>query len=394
MTTVAILFWAGVFLVFYTYLGYGILLWLLVKIREAVHPARRYAFPADPPEVTLLIAAYNEQEVVAEKMANCRALDYPAGKLRVTWITDGSTDRTVELLAAYPEVTVLHDPRRGGKTAALNRALGIIRTPLVVFTDANTMLNPEAVTEIVRCFEDPEVGCVAGEKRIAGTGDTGAAATEGIYWKYESKLKELDDRLYSAVGAAGELFAVRRELWQTLREDTLLDDFVCSMLIAAQGYRIAYCKGAYALETPSADMGEEGKRKKRIAAGGLQSVWRLRKLLNPFRYGVLWFQYVSHRVLRWTLTPVVLVSTPAAQRRAAVVGPSGALCRGPRPAMRILPGRPRRMGAGARRTPQQTALHPLLLPLHEPQCFPRGVVPGDPPRKGCLGESPQGLTEF
>lgn len=96
---------------------------------------------------------------------------------------------------------------------------------------------------------------------------------------------------------------MRRELWQTLREDTLLDDFVCSMLIAAQGYRIAYCKEAYALESPSADMGEEGKRKKRIAAGGLQSVWRLRKLLNPFRYGVLWFQYVSHRALRWTLTP-------------------------------------------------------------------------------------------
>ena len=258
--------------------------------------------------MTLLIAAYNEQEVVAEKMANCRALDYPAGKLRVTWITDGSTDRTVELLAAYPEVTVLHDPRRGGKTAALNRALGIVRTPLVVFTDANTMLNPEAVAQVVRCFEDPAVGCVAGEKRVAGTGNTGAAATEGVYWKYESKLKELDHRLYSAVGAAGELFAVRRELWQTLREDTLLDDFVCSMLIAAQGYRIAYCKEAYALESPSADMGEEGKRKKRIAAGGLQSVWRLRKLLNPFRYGVLWFQYVSHRVLRWTLTPVVLVA--------------------------------------------------------------------------------------
>lgn len=170
MTTVAILFWAGVFLVFYTYLGYGILLWLLVKICEAVHPARRYAFPADPPEVTLLIAAYNEQEVVAEKMANCRALDYPAGKLRVTWITDGSTDRTVELLAAYPEVTVLHDPRRGGKTAALNRALGIVRTPLVVFTDANTMLNPEAVAQVVRCFEDPAVGCVAGENASPGQG--------------------------------------------------------------------------------------------------------------------------------------------------------------------------------------------------------------------------------
>lgn len=170
MTTVAILFWAGVFLVFYTYLGYGILLWLLVKIREAVHPARRYAFPADPPEVTLLIAAYNEQEVVAEKMANCRALDYPAGKLRVTWITDGSTDRTVELLAAYPEVTVLHNPRRGGKTAAMNRALGIIRTPLVVFTDANTMLNPEAVTQIVRCFEDPQWGAWPAKNASPGQG--------------------------------------------------------------------------------------------------------------------------------------------------------------------------------------------------------------------------------
>ena len=385
MTTVAILFWAGVFLVFYTYLGYGILLWLLVKIREAVHPARRYAFPADPPEVTLLIAAYNEQEVVAEKMANCRALDYPAGKLRVTWITDGSTDRTVELLAAYPEVTVLHDPRRGGKTAALNRALGIVRTPLVVFTDANTMLNPEAVAQVVRCFEDPAVGCVAGEKRVAGTGNTGAAATEGVYWKYESKLKELDHRLYSAVGAAGELFAVRRELWQTLREDTLLDDFVCSMLIAAQGYRIAYCKEAYALESPSADMGEEGKRKKRIAAAqAAQSV--------PLRGAVVPVRIAPRAAL--DADPRSACRTAAAQRRAAVVGPSGALCRDPRPAMRILPGRPHGMGAGAQRAPQQAALHPLLFSLHEPQCFPRGIVPGDPPRKGCLGESPQSLTDF
>lgn len=308
MTTLAILFWAGIFLVFYTYLGYGILLWGLVKIREAVCPAKKPDIPAETAEATLLIAAYNEQEVVAEKMVNCRALAYPAGKLHITWVTDGSTDRTMDLLAAYPEVTVLHDPRRGGKTAALNRALESIHTPIVIFTDANTMLNPEAVYEIVRCFDDPKVGCVAGEKRVAGGGDSGAAATEGVYWKYESKLKELDYRLYSAVGAAGELFAVRRELFDRLPEDTLLDDFICSMRIASQGYKIAYCREAYALETPSADMREEGKRKQRIAAGGLQSVWRLRGLLNPFRYGVLAFQYISHRVLRWTLTPLVLIA--------------------------------------------------------------------------------------
>lgn len=308
MTVTAILFWACALLVVYTYVGYGLLLAALVKLREALCPAKRHPVPAETAEATLLIAAWNEQEIVAEKMENCRALNYPAGKLRIAWVTDGSTDRTPELLAAYPEVTVLHDARRGGKTAALNRALEHIHTPIVIFTDANTMLNPEAVEEIVRCFDDPKVGCVAGEKRVAAAEGSGAAATEGAYWKYESKLKELDYRLHSAVGAAGELFAVRRELWRTMPEDTLLDDFVCSMLIAADGYKIAYCKEAYALETPSADMVEEGKRKRRIAAGGLQSVWRLRKLLNPFRYGVLWFQYVSHRVLRWTVTPVALAA--------------------------------------------------------------------------------------
>lgn len=308
MTTAAILFWVFLFVVFYTYLGYGMLLWTLVRIREAYRTARPLPEPDSVPEVTLMIAAYNEQEIVAAKTANCRALEYPAGKLRLVWVTDGSTDRTCELLAACPEVTVLHDPRRAGKTAALNRAMELVDTPLVIFTDANTMLNPGAVRAIVRCFDDRRVGCVAGEKRVAADDGTGAAATEGVYWKYESKLKELDHRLSTAVGAAGELFAVRRELYEAQPEDTLLDDFMISMRIAGKGYRIAYCKEAYALETPSADMAEEGKRKRRIAAGGLQSVWRLRGLLNPFRHGVLTFQYLSHRVLRWTLTPVLLAA--------------------------------------------------------------------------------------
>lgn len=308
MIFLAILFWAGVLLVVYTYLGYGAVLWALVKLRESVRPRQPQESAGELPEATLLIAAYNEEAIVTEKMANCRALEYPAGKLRIVWVTDGSDDRTCARLGAYPEVTVLHDARRGGKTAALNRAMQYIHTPIVVFTDANTMLNAGAVGAIARCFDDPAVGCVAGEKRVAAASDAGAAATEGVYWRYESKLKELDYRLYSAVGAAGELFAVRRSLWQNLPEDTLLDDFVCSMLIAARGYKIAYCREAYALESPSADMREEGKRKRRIAAGGLQSVWRLRKVLNPLRYGVLTFQYVSHQVLRWTLTPIMLVA--------------------------------------------------------------------------------------
>ena len=309
MTTLQILFWLSLFLVFYTHLGYGILLYMLVKLKELfVKPVRRQ-LPPDKrlPDVTLFITAFNEEEVVDEKMRNCLGLDYPADKLHIVWTTDGSNDSTNQRLENWPQATVHFQPLRQGKTAAMTRGMMLVDTPLVVFTDANTMLNREAIREIVRAFEDPKVGCVAGEKRIAVQEKDGAAAGgEGIYWKYESALKRLDYRLYSAVGAAGELFAIRTSLFEQMPPDTLLDDFILSLRIAMRGYKIAYSKEAYALESASLNMREEEKRKVRISAGGLQSVWRLRGLLNMFRYGILSFQYVSHRVLRWTLTPVVL----------------------------------------------------------------------------------------
>lgn len=301
-----ILFWVGVCLVFYTYLGYGIFLYILVRLKELFVKPVVYSLPEPLPEVTLFIAAYNEESIVHEKMANCRQLDYPKEKLKIMWITDGSNDRTNELLEEYPEVTLLFQPARGGKTAALNRGVPYVKTPYVIFTDANTMLNAAAIREIVRCFSNPKVGCVAGEKRVEIQVEQGATAGEGLYWKYESKLKEWDDRLYSAVGAAGELFSVRTDLFEEMPNDTLLDDFILSLRIAQQGYKIAYCKEAYAVESASLNMKEEEKRKVRIAAGGLQSIWRLRSLLNIFRYGTLSFQYISHRVLRWTITPVFL----------------------------------------------------------------------------------------
>lgn len=304
--TIKYLFWIGIFIVFYTYLGYGILLYILVRIKEVFHKPVRYDLTDPLPEVTLFIAAYNEEDIVAAKMKNCHALSYPVDKLKIVWVTDGSNDHTNEYLKKYPEVTVLFQPERRGKTAALNRGIQHVTTPYVVFTDANTMLNADAITEIVRQFSNPKVGCVAGKKRVETATAQGATAGEGIYWKYESALKALDYRLYSAVGAAGELFAVRTELFEQMPPDTLLDDFILSLRIAQKGYKIAYCKEAYATETASLNMKEEEKRKIRIAAGGLQSVWRLRSLFNIFRYGTLSFQFISHRVLRWTITPIVL----------------------------------------------------------------------------------------
>ena len=301
-----VIFWFALFVVFYTYLGYGIVLYILVKLKELFVKPVKYSLPAsndELPEVTLFITAFNEEDVVDEKMENSLELDYPADKLRIVWVTDGSDDGTNERLQTRwaGKATVHFQPLRQGKTAAMTRGMTLVDTPLVVFTDANTMVNREAIREIVLAFRNPKVGCVAGEKRIAVQAKDGAAAGgEGIYWKYESTLKALDARLYSAVGAAGELFAVRRELFETMEPDTLLDDFILSLRITMKGYIIAYCTNAYAIESGSADMREEEKRKVRIAAGGLQSIRRLRPLLNPFRYGVLSFQYTSHRVLRWS----------------------------------------------------------------------------------------------
>ena len=309
MAFVEILFWVSVAVVVYTYVGYGIILWMMVKVKEWFIKPVTLPHPTDEelPEMTLFITAYNEEQVVDEKMANCLDLDYPREKLHIVWCTDGSNDHTVERLGCWPQATVLHTPERKGKSAAMNRGLQFVHTPLVTFTDANTMLNRASLRLIAQAFLDQKVGCVAGEKRIQTEEKADAAqGGEGLYWRYESALKALDSRLYSAAGAAGELFAIRRELFQPLEEDTLLDDFVLSLRIVEQGYRIAYLKEAYAMESGSANLAEEEKRKVRIAAGGLQSIARLWPLFNPLRYGIFSFQYVSHRVLRWSITPVLL----------------------------------------------------------------------------------------
>lgn len=310
MSLLELIFWISLFIVFYTYLGYGIILYMIVLVKECLIKHKSDIAIVDKyPDVTLLIPAYNEEAVIADKMLNTKQIEYPGDKLNVVWVTDGSTDSTNEKLSSYSDVKVLFDSKRSGKTAAINRVVPLIDTSLIIFTDANTMLNKESVYEIVRAFDDEKVGCVAGEKRILLKGkESASSGGEGIYWRYESFLKSLDSRLYSAVGAAGELFAIRRNLYETIEKDSLLDDFVLSMRITQKGYKIKYCKSAYAIEEGSLNMEEEKKRKIRIAAGGLQSVIRLYPLLNIFKYGTLSFQYISHRVLRWTVTPFLLIS--------------------------------------------------------------------------------------
>lgn len=308
MTFLIFVFWFLLFIVFYTYLGYGMLLFIITRFLRFFRKKDDDYNDDYEPEVTLLISAYNEKAIVNAKMKNCKEIDYPLSKLHVIWVTDGSDDGTPEELMKYNGVEIHHLPSRMGKINAMNRGMKFVKTPLVIFTDANTMLGKDSVRRIVRLFSKPEVGCVSGEKRIMmKEKDTAAGSGEGIYWKYESKLKQWDSELHSVVGAAGELFAIRSGLYRRVEEDIILDDFVISLRVAMSGFLIKYDPEAYASEAPSASVSEELKRKIRISAGGIQSIVRLAPLLNIFRYGILSFQYISHRVLRWTLAPLSLL---------------------------------------------------------------------------------------
>lgn len=301
-------FWISVFLIFYTFFGYGILLYLLVRIKRLFSPSRRDLLDFDAlPGCTLIVAAYNEKDLIEEKIANTLSLKYPEGKLELIFVTDGSADGTPEIVSRYPQIRLLHSPERKGKISAVHRAIEQVSSEIIIFTDANTFLNADALALIGRHYGDPKVGAVAGEKRVIIDAAADATAGEGFYWKYESKLKQWDSELYSVVGAAGELFSVRRALYEPVPSNSVLDDFMISMRIAEKGYVIVYEPEAYAQEDTSANISEELKRKVRIAAGGIQSVIWLSALLNPFRFPVLSFQYISHRVLRWTITPALMI---------------------------------------------------------------------------------------
>ena len=303
---ISLIFWVGILVVGYTYVGYGIIIYILSKLRK-----RTNVLSSTPdeqlPAVTLLVAAHNEADIIRTKIQNTLELDYPKNKLEIFFVTDGSTDQTPEIVKEYPAIQLFHSFERKGKIHAVNRVMKSVKTPIVIFCDANTDLNREAIKYIVRHYQDPTIGGVAGEKRILSKDkDNASGSGEGLYWKYESFLKKKDAEVYSIVGAAGELFSVRTDLFEEPAENMIIEDFYLSMRITAKGYRFAYEPDAFAMETASASVKEEWKRKVRISAGGFQAMSKLSYLLNPFRYGILSFQYISHRVLRWTLAPFFL----------------------------------------------------------------------------------------
>ena len=308
MTITIFLFWISLAVLFYCYIGYGIFVFLVNTIKDlfVYRKKKELSLPALP--VTIIITAYNEEAVLEQKIKNTLAIDYPVDKLNVIFITDGSSDDSAQLFNRYPFITQLHQPERKGKYAAIKRAMQNVQTPVVIFSDANTMLNKECIKNIVPHYDDEKVGAVAGEKKIISNKEISAAGeAERMYWQYESFMKKLDAGLYTVTGAAGELFSIRTGLFKALDDEVILDDFVISMQVCLQGYKIAYEPEAFAAELPSASLADEEKRKVRISAGAYQSIGYVKDCLNIFKHPLLSFQFISRRLLRWIFCPPLLI---------------------------------------------------------------------------------------
>lgn len=308
LTLITILFWISLSILFYCYAGYGIILFLLTGIRQFFAPRKRRQLAGHIVPVTLIVTAYNEKIILENKIANTLSLDYPPDKLKLIFITDGSIDGSEEIIRKYPSIIAMHQPERKGKYAAIKRAMKQVQTPIVVFSDANTILNKACIKNIAAHYVYKKTGGVAGEKKIVRNKTMSAVGeAEGLYWQYESFMKKLDASFNTVTGAAGELFSIRTSLFKEMDDDLILDDFVISMQICLDGYRIEYEPAAFAIELPSASLAEEEKRKVRISAGAYQSIIYLKECLHIFKHPLLSFQYISRRLLRWVFCPVMLV---------------------------------------------------------------------------------------
>ena len=307
-----VLFWLFVIGIFYTYAGYPLILAVLARLRP-----KPESYPQSFPSVTLLIAAYNEQAVIQEKIENSLSLNYPREQLQILIAADGSTDNTPDIVRSFSQqgVELSYSPERRGKMAAINRAMPLARGEVVVFSDANNLYAPNALSELVKPFADPTVGASSGAKVIIRSDET-LGESEGIYWKYESFIKKQETRLGCCTGVAGEILALRRDLFIPPPDSIINDDFYMAMQVIRQGYRVVYVPTAISNEPPSLSAQDEITRRSRIIAGRYQAIARALEWL-PWRRPLVIWQIVSHKFLR-PMVPLAMAGALAANILAVV----------------------------------------------------------------------------
>ncbi len=302
MKMFGLLFWFCVLLIGYVYAGYPLLVAFLARWKRNTP-----AYPIITPQVSILIAAYNEEGVIAGKIENTLALEYPEEYMQIVVAVDGSDDRTVEIVQSFEDrgVEMSYQSLRAGKAAAINRAIPLLKHEIVALSDANNLYAKETLLELVRPFCDPKIGAVTGSKLILDDMDAHAKA-DGLYWRYESAIKKNETRLGSCTGVVGEILAFRKALYQPPPPEVINDDFFIGMSVLRQGYRLVYVPEARSYERSSLTEHDEAIRRSRIVAGRYQALLMANRLL-PWRNPMLVWQIVSHKFMR-PLVPLLMIA--------------------------------------------------------------------------------------
>jgi cellulose synthase/poly-beta-1,6-N-acetylglucosamine synthase-like glycosyltransferase len=324
MTAAKWAFWISLGLVLYAYALYPLLLAFVCRAARCRRRnltadlsgvSARPGAAADWPTVSLLVPAYNERPRLAAKLRNLEQMDYPDNRIEVIFVSDGSTDGTDQVLGAVerPRFRFYRQERRQGKPSAVNRAAAASRGEILVFSDAATLFAPDAVRRLAGHFSDPRVGAVCGALEFARSEES--AATEGVYWRYETALRRMEGKLGATLTASGAIYAVRRAAFRPLEPDTILEDFLVPMTARRLGYRVVYDPAARATDTAPETVHGEFARRVRLAAGSFRALVPLARAAATSP-SVLW-AFVSHKLLRW-LAPLFLVAIALAS--AALAG--------------------------------------------------------------------------
>lgn len=297
MVVLAIIFWLAILVLFHVFLFYPLVLWAISKFnskpvdKDVTHQAG----------VSILIAAYNEEQGIEKKLRNLQSQRYPAELVEIIVISDGSTDATDDICQRYADnfenIYFYRQPSNQGKTAAMNRAVEMSSNRILIFTDADNILSEDAVSKLVANFNDPSVGSVCGKLSFYSDTETGTATSGGFYWKYNQFMRTLESLTGSTMGANGALFAVRREIFRPL-EPYLIDDFSTSMNALFKGYRIVFENDAIAYAKHTTDIDDENRRRKRIGnrvCTAIQYFWDQILRLNPLNF----FKFLSHKLFRY-----------------------------------------------------------------------------------------------
>jgi len=305
MTPLALVLWSALGLVGYAYAGYPAVVLALARLRA--NPTRRGPVT---PAMTVVIAVHNEEAHIAAKIENCLALAYPPDRLDLVVVSDGSVDRTATIVSDYAarfpgRVALVSVPRRRGKAAALGAGVARASGEIVLLADARQQLDPGVANALASNFADAAVGAVSGELILRSAGGDGQGESLGLYWRYEKAIRLAESRWGSSMGYTGAVSAIRRDLFDPLPDDTLVDDLVVPLRLIAKGYRVVFEPRAIAYDTTSVVPGREFARKVRTLAGVLQTCFSARALVGrlPMR---VWWQLLSHKLLR-LVVPYLLV---------------------------------------------------------------------------------------